>query len=92
MPEPPLKEYAGNVPPGKRPFTANIDRGLHERMRVGSALLGSNMGQIVEILIDAYMPVTVDGVPEWPDKRRRELVKWLEGHREGEPFAHWLDN
>ena len=44
MPKPPPKEYAGNVPPGKRPFTANIDQGLHERMRVGSALLGSNMG------------------------------------------------
>ncbi len=69
-------EYAGNVPPGKRPFTANIDKDLHNRLRVGSALLGLGMGKMVETLINAYMPVTVDGVPQWSDERRKMLVKW----------------
>ena len=80
----PLKEYAGTVPDGKRPLTINIDIDLHRRLKVGAALLNSNMGAVIETLVDAHSPVTKDGVPVWSEPERKRLVSWLGDAREAD--------
>ncbi len=76
------KQYAGTVPDGHRPLTINIFFDLHERLKVGAALMNSSMGEVLAVLVDEYMPVVTDGIPVWPEKNRKQLVKALETWRE----------
>ena len=78
MPDQSPTEYKGTVPPNHRPLTINILIDLHSRLKVGSALLNSSMGEVLSVLVDEYMPVVTDGIPVWPEKNRKHLVVALE--------------
>jgi len=61
-------------PEGKELLTVNLTSDLHQRFKTGTALFGASMGNILNALINEYMPSTVAGNVEWNDKPRKELV------------------
>ena len=45
-------------------------------LKAAAALLGLTSSKVIELLIAEYLPVTIDGVPRWPDETiRKRLVQ-----------------